>query len=111
LTKIKIRIIEKVRVRILSRENREMKAIQYWNKMKLKGKRKYIFLYGVVRWGLSMGIIMPIVGQIIDSIYSPNNVSIKNFITRLIVSLIVFPLAGYFQSVMLWKRYETKYEE
>lgn len=101
----------KWRYNTLNIHNKEIKALHEWNKMKALGKRKYIWINGVVKWGLSMGIFMPFIGQMIDEGFILYSFTNYNFIRRLIICLIIFPIGGYIQSSITWRIYEKKYEK
>jgi hypothetical protein len=47
--------------------------------------------------------------QIIHEGFNLYSFSSPNFIRRLIISLIIFPIDGYIQSVLLWRKYDKKY--
>ena len=75
---------------ILSKENREMRAARQWTKMKSMGEKKFIWFNGIVKYGLPMGIIFPIILQLLDIRFSPYGYSNKKIIISLIISIPVF---------------------
>jgi hypothetical protein len=96
-------------VTILNIHDKKTREVQEWNKMKLIGKRKYIWLNGVFKWGLLMAISVTFVWQGIDEGFTLDSFSNQNFVRRLIISLILFPIGGYIQSAFLWRKYNKKY--
>lgn len=94
---------------ILSRNNRQMRAVKHWNKMKAMGSKKYMCVNGIVKYGLPFGIILPLIQQFIGSIYNDHNYTNKNFLMRFIIWFIVFSISGCISSDRLWRRYEKKY--
>lgn len=93
----------------MSKQDRETREIQEWTKMKSLGKKKYIWIEGVIKSGLFIAICMTFTLQTIDEGFNFYSFSNYNFIRRLIISLIIFPIGGYTQSVLLWRKYEKKY--
>ena len=47
--------------------------------------------------------------QIIDEGFSLNSLSNHNFIIKLIISLSIFPIGSYVESILRWKKYMKKY--
>ena len=96
---------------ILSKKNREERELVEWNKMKSMGKKKYVWSKGVLEFGLSMAIFMPIGSQIIDEGFNLYSLSLSNhnFIRRLIIYFIIFPIGGYVMTILTWKKYKKKY--
>jgi len=82
---------------------------QEWNKMKSLGKKKYVWINGVVKWGLFTGILMPIIWQFFDEGFHLYSIINPNFFRRLIITMILFPLGGYIHYHLLWKTFEKKY--
>jgi hypothetical protein len=101
--------IEKKGLDVLSKK--EEKELRQWNRMKSIGKKKYIWLNGMIRWGLFMAISMTVVLQILDDGISLYSLSNQNFMRRLIINLIVFPLGGYVSTTLLWRRYEKRFAD
>lgn len=99
----------KEKVQILSRINREMRAVRQWNNMKAMGRKKHMCINGILKYGLPMGIILPLIQQFIGSIYNEHNYSNKNFIMRFIIWFIVFSIGGCISADRSWKRYEKRY--
>ena len=67
------------------------------------GKKNFILKYGVIRWGGPMALIFIIQG-IIN----------KSTIIEILISLIVFPIGGYFFGLIIWdinQRYISKHAE
>ncbi|MGM0417700.1 MAG: hypothetical protein ACQEQS_03145 [Thermodesulfobacteriota bacterium] len=68
------------------------------SKFLIKGKWSYIFWYGAVLWGISTALIFQ--GIMLLS----GNTSSVGFI----ISMIVFPLAGIFWGMFMWRHYNNQ---
>jgi phosphate/sulfate permease len=89
---------------------KEEKELEQWKRMKSIGKKKYIWFNGIIKWGLPMAISMTIVLQMLDDGISLYSLSNQNFMRRLIINLIVFPLGGYVTATILWRKLEIKFD-
>ena len=92
-------------------EEREERELEEWNKMKSMGKKKYVWSKGVLEFGVSMAILMLVFSQFYDEGFNLYSLSLSNhnFIRRLIINFIIFPIGGYFMTTLVWKRYKKKY--
>ena len=77
--------------------------------MKSIGKKKYIWLKGGLECGFFMAISMTYIIQAIYEHFSLESFSNQNFITSLIINFVIFLIVGYIQSILLWRKYERKY--
>ena len=94
---------------ILSKKNRGERELVEWNKMILMGKKRYVWDKRVLEGGLFTGICWAVVMQIIDEGFSLYSLSNHNFIIKLIIVLIIFPIGSYVEATLLWKKYKKKY--
>lgn len=95
----------------MNKKNRAERELEEWNKMKSMGKKKFVWSKGVLEFGLSMAIFMLAFSQFYDegiNLYSLS-LSNHNFIRRLFINLIIFPIGGHFMTTLVWKRYNKKY--
>ena len=79
------------------------KQIHKWEKTRKMGKKKFIFYYGVLFWGLLTGFLFPIIGLILFK----KTLSLSDFI----ISLIIFPLGGILFGLTMWHSSEKKYQK
>jgi hypothetical protein len=73
------------------------------------GRTRYVWLVGVLGWGLAMGFCVPLVvaavGFWIPVVPGPERLPVL-----LAWSLILFPIGGYFVGVCTWSATEGQYE-
>jgi hypothetical protein len=100
-----------VGVNILIKINKKERELKEWNKMKSTGKEKYIWLNGVLKWGLFMAISIALVLQAVSEGFNLYSFSNQNFIRNLIIFFVIFSIDGYIHNVLLWKKYEKKYSD
>jgi len=89
---------------VLSKENKIKKDIENkanWKKTREMGRTKFILFYGVLFWGLIVAIIFFLL-------------NIKAYpaipwYILLLVSIVIFGIAGYFVGHFSWKSAEKKY--
>ncbi len=79
------------------------KQIHKWEKTRKIGKKKFIFYYGVLFWGLLTGFLFPIIGLILFK----KPLSLGDFI----ISLIIFPLGGILFGLMVWHSSEKNFQK
>ena len=77
--------------------------IKSWAKTRSIGRTKYIWLYGVVAFGVPAGIVAAFVaawGKPAEELYSTMR-----------INLIMFPIGGYWYGAHMWKTWEAKYSD
>ncbi|OCL26200.1 hypothetical protein U472_09310 [Orenia metallireducens] len=77
-----------------------------WEKIRAKGKSKYILIHGVVGWGFSTAIIYTLIGLIMDKRIGIDNISLQKSLVDLTIALVVFPDVGVLQSIFTWNKKE-----
>jgi hypothetical protein len=100
-----------VGVNILIKINKKERELKEWNKMKSNGKAKYIWINGVLKWGLFMAISIALILQAIGEGFSLYSFSNQNFIKKLIIFFVIFSIDGYIHNILLWRKYEKKYND
>lgn len=76
--------------------------LQRWARTRELGRPRYIWLYGVVFWGLTAGLLW----SIIMATFQGWNRWPVLFVT----AMVVFPIGGYFFGTTMWNKMEAKYE-
>lgn len=94
---------------MLSKKKREERELEEWDKMKLTGKKRYVWGKRVLEGGLFTGICWAVGMQIIDEGFSFYSLSNQNIIIKFIVSLIIFPIGSYVEATLRWEKYMKKY--
>ena len=72
-----------------------------WEKLRVKGKWNYIIKYGMLYFGLMMAVLVSFINPLILG----GDISIS----RIIMSFILFPLAGIGWGAITWWNMERKY--
>ena len=74
-----------------------------WEATRSRGRKRFIWVTGVLTWGLATGVCWSI---LMAGIQGWDKLS-----TLLPVALVVFPICGYFFGAFVWKSTEIKYNE
>ena len=74
-----------------------------WVSIRNGGRRRYIFLTGVVRWGIGIAVLTGIVGGWLGA---PGP-----FLSRLAIALVVYPLAGIGYGAWMWSFNVRRYRD
>lgn len=82
---------------------------KYWEKIRGKGKKHFILYRGMIGWGITTGILFSIINTIM--IEGIKGVTIGDIIGKLIISIIAFPIGGYFWGLWVWNIQEKKYKK
>jgi hypothetical protein len=79
------------------------KQMERWAKMRERGKRRFIWFYGVLAWGVTTGLLFCGAMQFLSPSPLPHP------LVALAVPLIIFPLMGYFWGLLVWHYSERAY--
>jgi len=103
-----------------------------WAKIREKGRSRYIWLYGVVGFGVTCGVLfgwlfpqlfLPAFRTTMSSLAASDNVpheisdaALANATdgfgaVTFVLSMILFPIGGYAFGVLMWKNMEKKFEQ
>jgi hypothetical protein len=74
-----------------------------WASIRRRGRRRYIFLSGVLRWGVGIAVPTTIVAGWLGA-PAP-------FLGRLAIALVVYPLIGIGYGAWMWSFNERRYSE
>ncbi len=66
-----------------------------------QGKWRYIFLYGVLGWGIGSAILYSLFLHITGS---------AHFTSSIKLALILFPIAGFFWGLVMWRILNKKHQ-
>ncbi|MCM3038773.1 hypothetical protein M3201_03540 [Paenibacillus motobuensis] len=84
------------------------KHLNKWEKIRAKGRKKYIIINGVVAWGIPTAILFAIVMTLWNTKTIEFN---RDFIVLLLTSIILFPIGGIGVGVWTWHTYESNYQK
>ncbi|MGL4837357.1 MAG: hypothetical protein ACRC22_07650 [Shewanella sp.] len=77
--------------------------IEQWQAIRVKGKKHYIWRYGVLYWGLTTAVLWSIVMHFIQPA--------ELIWLRPLVALVLFPLGGMLLGYMRWHSFEAKFKK
>jgi hypothetical protein len=72
-----------------------------WEKVRGRGKKRYVLVTGVLLWGVVTGIVWSIVMSAVQGW--------DRLPLYLILALILFPIGGIFFGLQMWKILESRY--
>ncbi|MBS4537486.1 hypothetical protein GOQ27_03375 [Clostridium sp. D2Q-11] len=85
------------------------KQFHKWTELREKGKTKYVWIYGVIFWGIPVAILSEILVQLLDGNYSFGFLYNNDFYYKFLGRLIIFSIAGIFYGLSSWKSNEKKW--
>ena len=110
----------------------QLQQFQKWEKTRQGGRTRFVWLYGVLGWGVTCGILFgalfgwlfPVMFRgVMSSLPTPGNVpsEVSNDALAsatdgtgqviLVLSMILFPIGGYIFGAWMWKMTEKKYQQ
>lgn len=87
---------------------REKGEQEIWQKIKAKGKKRYLLEGGLI-WGGGMALAWALLGQAAQGV-SLANFSPRGFFTSLVIGLAVFGPGMAIQAFFIWRRNERKFK-
>jgi hypothetical protein len=72
-----------------------------WADIRARGSRRFIFLAGVLGWGLPVAILW--------AALTSRMASVEEFVTFLIPAIVLFPIGGYVWGLLMWKWMELRF--
>jgi hypothetical protein len=84
--------------------------VKRWEKTRRMGRTHFVWLFGVLGFGLTMGVCLPVAIAAVGS-YLPGNIvpGWERLPYSLSVCLILSPLVGYFAGLTMWQVTESQY--
>jgi hypothetical protein len=79
------------------------RQVESWSRTRAKGRTRFVWLTGVVSWGLLVAIFW--------SVAMASFQGWDRFPRRLGIALILFPIGGYWFGSYVWRKSEEQYEE
>lgn len=71
-----------------------------WERIRVRGKKRYIWLSGVIGWGISTGILVCVINRLGGTSW-----------VQSASSLVVFPIGGYFWGLFMWHWMERQFSK
>ena len=78
------------------------KQAERWAKSRQRGRTRYIWVNGVLGWGVTMGLVWPIA--------MAAQQGWQHLTGLLPIALVGFPIGGYFFGVWTWRVYESQFD-
>lgn len=72
-----------------------------WAVIRARGSRRFIFLAGVLGWGLPVAILW--------AALTSQMASVEEFVSFLIPAIVLFPIGGYVWGLLMWKWLELRF--
>jgi hypothetical protein len=73
-----------------------------WENTRKLGLFKFVLFYGVLYWGVTVGILWSVVMQLMNPI--------DPWYFRPLIALVLFPIAGIFFGLYMWNLNEKKFK-
>ena len=80
-----------------------------WKLVREKGKDDFIWMTGVLRWGLVAGFVYSIVMHLYGHQWDVGSLWSMTFVSFASFSLLFFAIAGYFWARVVWRMTEKRY--
>jgi hypothetical protein len=87
------------------------KQVKRWARTRQMGRTRYVWLIGVLGFGLTLGVCLPVAIAAVGS-WLPGKIvpGWERLPVHLVGCLIVCPIGGYFFGVCMWRAVESEYE-
>jgi hypothetical protein len=86
-----------------------LKQIKKWEKIRKKGKKSYVIIYGVLLWGFPVGILGEFLIRITKYGFILDVFNKDDFFLSIIIRTITLMIAGIFFGLYMWGSMEKKY--
>lgn len=73
-----------------------------WERVRAAGRDRFVMRCGVLGWGVPTAILYSLAGLLWER-------GLGEFALRLAISLLLFPLGGYFWGAIMWRHFEAAY--
>lgn len=78
-----------------------------WEKIRQQGKKRFVYRYGVLGWGLTTGIFFSIVFELINE--GKIHKTVSGSLAISLFSIVLFLVGGYFWGVYMWHSMERRF--
>ncbi|MEI5907012.1 hypothetical protein WAK64_08075 [Bacillus spongiae] len=84
---------------------KKKKRFEKWEKRRVKGKKNFVIYSGVLGWGVTIGVLNFIVGEMLDYRF------LGEWMFRFIFKLVCFMLGGILVGSTVWRINERDYNK
>jgi len=74
-----------------------------WARTRQKGRKRFVWVHGVLGWGLPMAITCPVLLAVFQGW--------ERLPLNLPIALVLFPIGGYWFGAWMWRFGEQKYQQ
>lgn len=78
----------------MSRVATERVATERWTKIRERGRKRFVLLYGVLGWGVPTALLFTIWNGFAEGW--------DGLLAKLLISLVIFPIGGIFWGMLMW---------
>lgn len=82
-----------------------------WQRVRAKGKDNFVWMNGVLGWGLATGLLYGVVMHLVKYEGKLGSLWTMNFVTFLSSSLLIFAMGGYFWGRVVWNQTEKTFKK
>lgn len=82
-----------------------------WERIRKKGKLRFVFLYGSLFFGVPAGALITVLSKLFENNFSFNNIVSMNLFFEMIPRIIVFAIFGIIMGLLLWNDYEKRWKK
>ena len=83
--------------------------MERWKRVREKGKDNFIWMTGVLRWGLLVGLAYSFVIHLYKHQWDVGSLWTMTFVSFASYCLLLFAIAGYFWGRVIWRMTEKRY--
>ena len=83
--------------------------LERWEQLRANGKQKFILLYGVLYWGVGVGIAFGLVNTVINHAMGEQVFNYGQMLREITLGVLGFPLMGYVWGRSIWSYNERRY--
>jgi len=77
-----------------------------WERIRARGKMRYVIIHGVISWGIPAAILT----SVITTLWETKTLKFNSeFVSDLLISLVVFPIFGIVFGLWTWHIFDSKF--
>lgn len=86
-----------------------LKEFERWGRMRKGGKKSFIWMQGVLGFGVVMALCMAVVISVLNMLLEETSFNPYFLIRQLVINLLIFPVIGYAWGAWTWSYTERNY--
>ena len=80
-----------------------------WERMKARGRTRFVLLSGVLGRGLPLGLVVAVAIQILTGEPLPDSLASPTFVGRALLAVAVFSASGCLSAYTAWRLHERRF--